>query len=120
MKNLVTLLMLFCITPVYAGVYEDAMKGDKDVLLYLYTPYCKACNVMQPYFDDVIKSHKELNGVKVNADTFYGMSLMRKFKGRYVPYIVFSSPRTGKSVSINYSCVMDDVCMERALKGLKG
>ena len=48
------------------------------------------------------------------------MRLMLKFKGRYVPYIILTSSKTKKSVSLNHTCVMDEVCLMRAIKSFNG
>jgi thiol-disulfide isomerase/thioredoxin len=110
---------MFTALPSFAGVYEDALKGKENVLLYLYTPYCRTCKLMEPYFDQTVKSHDNLKGVKVNAQTVYGSRLMYKFNGRHVPYIVMSSPKGKKSVMVEPGCLVDEVCVERVLKGLK-
>ena len=62
------------------------------------------------------KENKEFGFVKVNADTSYGRYLIIRFKGRYVPYIIMTNSKTKRSVNISHSCVMDDVCLLRAMK----
>ena len=119
MKKLLIMLLLLTGLPSFAGVYEDALKGNDYVLLYLHTSYCKTCKLMEPYFDKTVKSHNNLKGVKVDAQTAYGSRLMYKFNGRHVPYIVMSSPKGKKSVTIEAGCLIDEVCIERVLKGLK-
>ena len=120
MKKLFLLISFFAILPVNAGVYEDALSGNDIVFLYLYSSYCKSCSTIAPYYEDIVNSHKEIKGVKVNADTSYGMSLLRKFRIMYVPYFVLTNSKSGKSVSVNSYCLVDNICMERVLKGIKG
>ena len=119
MKYLASLLVLMLSLQVYAGEYEAAMSGDKDVLVYFYTPYCKSCVAFMPYYEKIKKNYSDLNCIDLDVDTAYGNSVMRKFKGAYVPYIVLASPKTKRTVSVHPSCAIDGICFERALKGFK-
>lgn len=118
-KRLVILLYLLCI-PAYAGIYDEALKGNKNVLLYLYTSDCRACRSFVNVYDELAKTNKDFKFVKVDAETKEGLSLMRKFRGYYVPYIVLTNPQSKKSAVIKPYCSMDSLCLERALKNFKG
>ena len=107
------------ISPAIAGVYEDALKTNDKVFLYLYTPNCRVCRIFNSTYDKLAKENKEFGFVKVNADTSYGRHLIIRFKGRYVPYIIMTNSKTKRSVNISHSCVMDDVCLLRAMKSFK-
>jgi len=115
------LLILCLITlPVFAGVYESALSGDKDVVLYLYTQDCMMCQRFNPKFEQLKKTYLDLKFVSVDAETPYGSRLMWKFRARYVPFLVLTGHKTGKSAEIKPSCSLDEMCMGRALKGFKG
>lgn len=116
MKNIILLLFLFLILPAQAGVYEDALSSNNNVLLYIYTPTCRACMTFTPIYKNVIKRNQNLKGVMVNAETSYGYKLLQKYKGRYVPYLVLANSKKKKAVVIDAYCVADSLCFERAQK----
>ena len=105
---------------VYAGSYEDALQKNDKVFLYFYTPGCRTCKVFDGIYNNIQQNNKEYAFVKLNAETSYGTKLMIKFKGSYVPYIILTDSKTNKSVNVNHSCVMDDVCLMRAMKSFNG
>ena len=119
LKRLVLVLFLLSL-PVFAGTYEDALSGNKNVLLYMYTDECSMCKAYTPFFNKLAKEHADINFVKVNAHTFEGAKLMRKFGARYVPFVVLSSPKTKNTSVVNPYCSIDEICMERAIKNFKG
>ena len=116
MLKKIVFVLCFLVLPVFAGVYEEAMSGSKNVLLYMYTDECKMCKAYTPFFNQLAKEHKDMKFVKINAHSFEGMKLMRKFGVRYVPFVVLSSPKTKKTSVINPYCSIDELCMERAIK----
>ena len=119
LKRLI-LVLYFMSLPVFAGVYENAMSGTKNVLLYMYTDECKMCKVYTPFFNQLAKKHTDIKFVKINAHSFEGAKLMRKFGGGYVPFVVLSSPKTKNTSVVNPYCSVDEICMERVLKNFKG
>ena len=119
LKRLLLLLCFLCL-PVFAGTYEDALSGSKNVLLYMYTDECSMCKAFTPLYNKLAKEHKDINFVKVNAHTFEGVKLMRKFGASYVPFVVLSSPKAKSASVINPYCSMDEICMERVIKNFKG
>jgi len=120
MKKFLLLITLLMMLPANAGVYEDALAKNNNVFLYLYTPECSTCKAFEEIYSDIQKSNKDFGYVKVNAETSYGMRLMIKYRGRFVPYIVLTNSKTKKSVNVNHSCVMNEVCLLRAMKNFKG
>ena len=119
LKRLVLVLCFLCL-PVFAGTYEDALSGNKNVLLYMYTDECSTCKAYTPFFNQLAREHTDMKFVKVNAHSFEGMKLMMKFGVRYVPFVVLSSPKTKNTSVVNPYCSMDELCMERAIKNFKG
>ena len=119
-KYLFLFICLFYAIPVFAGIYENAVAGNKDVLLYLYTKDCMMCKRFDPEFEHLKKVYPNLNFISVDAETAYGARLMWKFRGRYVPYLVLTKHKSSKSAVIHPSCSLDEMCMERVLKEFKG
>ena len=120
LKNILIVFLLFTANIVYAGSYEDALKNNDKVLLYFYTPYCSTCKAFDTTFDSLKSKKMGYGYVKINVDTPYGTHLFLKFKGRYVPFIILSDSKTKKSVTVNHTCVMSDVCLMRAMKSFNG
>ena len=118
MKKLLILLCMLII-PAYAGTYEDALKSSDMVFLYLYTPDCRVCKEFDKTYNQLPKQNKDFKFVKVNVETSYGRRLILKYKGRFVPYIILTNSRTNKSVNVNHSCVMDEMCLLRALNSFQ-
>ena len=116
LKKLFIITALLFISVAYAGSYEDAIKTDKNVFLYFYDPFCKTCKNFDAIFENLKTKHPEYEYVKVNASTLYGNHLFFKFKGKYVPYIILTNPKTNRSVSIHHACIFDDMCLMRAMK----
>ena len=119
-KIFAAIITLLFFNTAFAGVYEDALAKKEKVFLYFYTPECSTCRAFNEIFDSVKTKNSEYEFVRVNVNTSYGMRLMLKFKGRYVPYIILTSSKTKKSVSLNHTCVMDEVCLMRAIKSFNG
>ena len=113
-------LLLSVANSVFAGSYEEALKKSNNVFLYLYTKDCKTCKVFDSTFNSIQKQNKDYAFVKIDAESTYGSNLMHKFRGRYVPYVVLSDKKNNKSVNVSHSCVMDEICLIRAMKSFKG
>ena len=91
----------------------DSIPYENLVCLFTYGDFFVKIPLIQ-------KSNKDYGYVKVNAETSYGMRLMIKYRGRFVPYIVLTNSKTKKSVNVNHSCVMNELCLIRAMKNFKG
>ena len=119
-KILFILFFLLLALPISAGTYEDALKKYDNVFLYFYSSDCRTCKVFDSIYSNIQKENKNFGYVKVNVETPYGTYLMLKFRGRYVPYIILSNSKTKKNVNISHACVMDEMCLLRAMKSFKG
>ena len=119
-KKILIIFALFAVNIVYAGSYEDALQKKGKVFLYFYSPQCRTCKNFDTIFNSLKKQIPDYEFVRVNAETPYGMHLFLSFKGRYVPLIILTDAKTKKSVNINHTCVMDEVCLARAMKSFKG
>ena len=120
-RNLIIIFTLF-VTANFAcaGSYEDALKKNDNVFLYFYINDCRTCKTFDQIYNSIKKQNTDYAYVKVNANTLYGAQLISKFRGRYVPFIILTNSKSGKSVNVNHTCVMDEVCLIRALKSFKG
>ena len=111
-------LFIMCISlPVFAGTFEDALKSNNNVFLYLYTPECKYCVKFDPVYQKLVKNHNgDCSFVKVNARTPYGTGLLRRFRSPYVPFVVVANSKKNTFVNISVDCLLDYVCTEQSLK----
>ena len=62
---------------------------------------------------------KQYAFVKVDASTPYGYNIMRQYNGRFVPYVLLLDPQNKIAENVPPSCLMDNACVERALKEFK-
>ena len=119
-KVLVLFILFLASASVYAGSYEDALKKSDYVFLYFYSEHCSTCKIFDSIYNSIRNQNKEYAYVKVNADTPYGTQLIYRLRGRYVPYIVLKNAKTNKSVNISHTCVMNEICLLRAMNNFKG
>ena len=119
-RKLLIIFALFTINSVYAGSYENALQKNDKVFLYFYTTRCHTCKAFDPIFDNIQTQNKDYGFVKVDAETSYGTRLIMKFKGRFVPYIILTDSKTKKSVNVNHACIMNEMCLLRAMKNFHG
>ena len=119
LKKILGLLSFFVILPSFAGAFEDAIKSNDYVFLYLYTSNCGYCTKFTPIYEQLKKSHKEIKFLKVDADTLYGFNLMRNFGARYVPFVALVNSKTKMGEQISPECIMQLACTEKAIKGFK-
>ena len=116
-KKVLVFLVLLLSLPTEAGVLEAAVETNNPVFLYLYTPECSYCKKFDSKYNKIRNKHTEYKYIKLNANQAYGNSLMRKYHGGYVPYIVLISKKLNKSAVVSPMCAMDDICVDLALKG---
>ena len=120
-KVFVLLFLLIFTAKTMAGIYEDALSKHSKVFLYFYSPGCRTCEIFDKTYATLKSEYgKDYGFVKINVETPYGAYLIRKFKGRYVPFIILTDSKTKKSVNINHTCIMDSVCCIRAMRSFKG
>ena len=109
------------VLPSFAGEFEDALKKNDNVLLYLYGTSCRYCTEFNPIYNKMSKLYdKKYAFVKVNTDGQYGRKLAREFKVRYVPYVVLVNSKTKNAAQIAPDCLMNRTCMDTALSKFKG
>lgn len=114
-KKCLLFLLLISSLPVYAGKLEDALKSKGKVFLYLYTPDCGYCTKFSPRYDKLSKMYGERCAfLKVDASTPYGYELMKKYKGRYVPYVLLIN--SNKAEVVTPSCLSDNACIENEIR----
>ncbi len=119
-KYFFTLLLMAGMLPIMAGELEDAFSKGKRVFLYLYTPTCSYCKKFAPQYDRLSKTYAgQYTFVKIDASTLYGMRLMRKYGGRYVPYVLLLTPNNNSGVQLAPSCLAQSECIERSIKEFK-
>lgn len=115
-KRLIILILFFFAVPVFAGQYEDALRTGEPVFLYMYTDYCKYCKEFQPIFEKLFKKHgKNYKFVKINAESPYGMLLMRDLTAGYVPYAIMADSKRQLFYSISPDCLLVFECADKQL-----
>ncbi len=116
LKKFIIILCLFSFIPVHAGELENALKQNKNVFLYMYTPECGYCQKFEPRYNKISKMYdKNYTFVKLNANTQYGYSIFRRFNGRGVPYVVLINSKN-KANAVDYYCLMQTECTDKVLK----
>ena len=119
-KKCLLILLVLGMLQVLAGELENALAKDKNVFLYLYTPDCGYCTRFTPSYNKLSKMYDgQYSFVKVDASTPYGLQLMRKYGGRYVPYVLLLNPKKHNGVQLAPSCLADRDCVERSMKDFK-
>ena len=114
-KRLVTMFLLLQCVPVFAGELENAWTKNKNVFLYLYSENCGYCKMFSPRYNKLSATYnKNYEFVKVDTDTDYGLNLLRKYNGRYIPYVLLLNKN--KVVQIQPDCLMDLACVEYEIK----
>jgi len=119
MKKLFLLIFLLSAIPAFANDFQRAYESGSKVLVYFYSPSCISCNRFNPYFDQISKEHRELKCVRLNIDNEENLNLFKKYHGLFIPYLVLTSSKSKKAVSVNSNCAINNMCLERVLKGLK-
>ena len=115
-KIIVTLLSFAFIAPVFAGELENAIKDNDYVFLYLYTKSCGLCNKFNPFYEQATKNHNnKYKFVKIDADTNYGLRIMRHYRGYYVPYVVLLDTKANKGAQIGTNCLLSSACLNHAV-----
>lgn len=117
MKKFVLLLSLMLCMPAFAGQYEDALRTGRPVVLYMYTKTCGYCKKVNPIFDKLALNHrKTYNFVRIDAESPYGMLLMRDLRAGYVPFIILADARRQYVSPIFPSCALEYSCAEKEMK----
>lgn len=119
MRRLILCLMsLLIMTSANAGVYEDALKQNERVFLYIYTQNCGYCVRFKPIYEKLAtKYSQKCRFVKVDADTEYGKSLARVFGVRFVPYVVLANSKMGQTALLPPNCLLHFECADDVMRG---
>ncbi len=119
LKKIFIIFAVFCTLPVFAGEIENTIAKGNNVFLYLYTPDCGYCKQFAPRYNKLSKMYDgQYNFYKVDASTAYGYSLMQKYRGQYVPYVLLLNKNKG--VHISPDCLSDTACIEKNMKHFRG
>ena len=102
--------------PAFASEFDKAYSTGKNMLVYFYSSSCISCKKFNPIYDEIKKSYKDMEFVKVNVETPEGVKMFRKYHGYYIPYLILTNSKTKNTVSISLSCGMNDMCFERVIK----
>ena len=100
-----------------AGVYEEALKKNDRVFLYIYTQNCGYCVRFSPVYDKLSKRYgAQCKFVKVDADSQYGQGLARSFGLRFVPYVIIANTKIGQAALIPPNCLLHFDCADEIMR----
>lgn len=74
-------------------VLEEALKGNKPVVLEFYSRWCGSCSQIAPIFDDVQREYSE-KAVFIQVDVDEDPTMAGEFKVMYVPTIYAIDAKT--------------------------
>ena len=115
LKRFIVFLCLVIASSVFAGELENALKQNKNVFLYFYTPDCWYCKKFSTNYTKLSQTYdKQYKFIKFDASTPYGYNLFKKYKGKYVPYIVLINSKNN-AAQVDPNCLVNTVCAEKAL-----
>lgn len=119
-KKCLLILSIIGILPCFAGELENAFVKNDNVFLYLYTPQCGYCTKFTPRYNKLSKMYdKQYAFVKVDASSKYGYQLMSQYRGSFVPYVLLLNQKKKLALQLPPACLMDNACVENALKDFK-
>lgn len=115
MNKIVLCLLSFIIaSPVFAGQFEDALRTNNNVFLYLSSKNCGYCKKFDPIYTKLNNAYgNKCKFVKVDAGTAYGRQLAVQVGAMYVPYIVMLKSQQKMMTSVAPDCLMDYACMSK-------
>lgn len=109
--------MLFFILPVTAGEYEDALKTQEKVFLYLYSSDCMYCVKFEPVYKKLIDLYgNQYKFIKINTDTTYGRNLANRLQIRFVPFVLVTDKSKNESALVAPQCITNLACADKVLK----
>ena len=118
LKKFIFCFIVFLILPAYAGELESALKNNEDVFLYLYTSFCGTCKQFNPVYENIMNNYnKKYKFIKINAETPYGYSLVRRYNVMYVPFVALINSK--RIWQLDGSCLIDAGCTTEALNKFK-
>lgn len=116
LKKILIIVFITICTPIFAGEYEDAIKSNDNVLLYLYAPSCNYCKIFNPNYENFVKIfQKKCKFLKINTETSYGRRLAEQFRIKFVPYVILVKNRESKGIVITPNCLIEYSCSEKIL-----
>lgn len=119
-KKWLLLIALIFGLPAFSGEVENALDKGNNVFLYLTSAKCKYCVAFNPIYNRLLQKHNgEFSFFKVDSSSKYGRGLMLEYSAYYVPYVVLLNKPKKKGIHIPPPCLMDDVCLESALKDFR-
>ncbi|MBQ7765101.1 thioredoxin family protein [bacterium] len=115
-KKFILLWALLLLLPVYAGVFDIALKNNDKVFLYLYTDSCGYCVKFNPKYEMLVKEFSnKCKFLKINANTKEGAELMYKFNSPYVPFVVVIDNNKNSIDKISSRCLLDYSCVKNIM-----
>ena len=116
-KRFFCILALILLLPVHAGEYEEALKYQDKVFLYLYSSDCGYCVKFDPVYKKLATIYgNQYKFVKINTDTTYGRNLAGRLQVKYVPFVLITNKGKNESALVAPQCITNLACAENVLK----
>ena len=114
-KKIVFVILFFLVVllslPLLAGPYENALKTNDKVVVYLYAQNCKYCVRFEPVYKKVSEMYdKRCKFLRVDAESKEGLKLMKLFGARYVPFVVLADSKNSEVYQIEPNCLVSFKC----------
>lgn len=107
-------LLLTVVSNAYAMSYQEAMKQDKPIVLYITMFGCGACRQFEPFFDAAKdKFASKFNFVKEDVNT---SEIAAKLRVNSTPSVYILEPKTRNATGIKYACISQQSCFENTLQ----
>ena len=106
--------------PVSAGLVEDELKTNHNIFLYLYSPECGACRQFNSRYANVSRLYAgTYRFYKFDINTEYGRSLLYKYNGHVLPYVIMLNGSKQRVLTVPYPCLMNELCLNTELKNFQ-
>ncbi len=116
-KILLCFISLFLTIPVFAGQFEDAMRNNDNIFLYIYTPQCGYCKKFEPNYKKLVSAFgNKCKFVKLDGNTEYGETIAYKYKAVYVPFVLLINNKTKQTTMVPPHCLTDYSCVSQRVK----
>ena len=115
-KKILCVLSLMLALPVVAGEFDNAVKNNDKIFLYLYSPSCGYCAKFSPIYGKLSKNYgTKCKFVKFDTTTKEGLELSRRFNTMFVPYGIAINNKTHTGVQISPDCLIDYACVNSVM-----
>ena len=82
----------------------------------MYTPECGYCQKFDENYKKLANKYgKDCKFLKINANTTYGYSVMRRLSAFYIPFVVLLNNQKQTMQRIDPTCLLEYACVKDAV-----